>query len=118
MEEGGEDQGDDGHQVLEVSGEGATGEAGRVKVAVLGGTGRIGGAIARQLAKENKVIIGSRDPRRADEAARGLSGAKGSDHLGAAEDCDVAVVTVPYSALGSLSGLAEALSGKLAISTV
>ena len=45
-----------------------------MKVAVLGGTGKMGRALAKQLARSNDVTIGSRDPARAKEAAR-LSGA-------------------------------------------
>ncbi len=89
-----------------------------MKVAVIGGTGRMGGAIAKQLARKNQVVIGSRGMERAKEAAKAIEGATGSDYLGAAEECDVAVVAVPYSAMPSLLGLAEALSGKLVISAV
>ena len=46
-----------------------------MKVAVLGGTGKMGKALAKMLSGSNEVIIGSRDPERAREAARGVSGA-------------------------------------------
>ena len=89
-----------------------------MKIAVLGGTGRIGRAIARQLAKKNSVIIGSRDPARAREAAKGVKGATGSDYETAARAADVVIVSVPYEAMAPLGALAAAVRGKLVISVV
>jgi NADPH-dependent F420 reductase len=89
-----------------------------VKVAVLGGTGKMGRAIAKQLAKGNEVIIGSRDPARAREAAKGLPGAVGMDYAGASREADVVAVAVPDSVIGTMAQLAKALSGKLVISMV
>ncbi len=78
----------------------------------------MGRAIARQLSRHNEVVIGSRDPSRASEAARLIHGATGSDYLGASEAADVVVFTVPYEALGAAAGLAAALSGKVVVSAV
>jgi len=89
-----------------------------MKIAVIGGTGKIGGAVAKQLAKSNSVIIGSRDPVKAEGAAKKIDGAVGADYATAAREAEAAVVAVPYSALATLSGLADELSGKLVISTV
>jgi NADPH-dependent F420 reductase len=89
-----------------------------VKVAVLGGTGSMGGALAKQLSRNCTVIIGSRDPARADEAAKRIKGATGADYATAAKDADVAVFSIPYSAIGEAAGLAEELAGKLVISII
>jgi 8-hydroxy-5-deazaflavin:NADPH oxidoreductase len=89
-----------------------------MKVAVIGGTGKMGGALARHLSKKHQVIIGSRDPRRAREAAKGIPGAAGSDYSGAADECEVAVFAVPFSALDEAVPLADALQGKLVISII
>jgi 8-hydroxy-5-deazaflavin:NADPH oxidoreductase len=89
-----------------------------MKVAVLGGTGRMGRAVARQLSKSNDVIIGSRDPARAKQAAKGIRGATGADYAHAAEEAEVVVFAIPYAAIGSASGLAKGLQGKLVISMI
>jgi NADPH-dependent F420 reductase len=89
-----------------------------VKVAVIGGTGKMGGAIAKQISKSQEVIIGSRDAARAKNAAEGISGASGADYKSAAERCDVAIVAVPYSGMGVVAELADALANKLVVSAV
>jgi NADPH-dependent F420 reductase len=89
-----------------------------MKVAVIGGTGDMGGAIAAHLAKKHEVIIGSRDLGRAEEAAKSIPGATAADYLGAATRCEIAVIAVPFSAMASIGELAEALAGKLVISIV
>jgi len=89
-----------------------------MKIAVIGGTGKMGSALARHLSKKHQVIIGSRDPRRAREAAKGIPGATGSDYLGAAAECEVAVFAVPFSALDEAVPLVDALQGKLVISII
>jgi 8-hydroxy-5-deazaflavin:NADPH oxidoreductase len=87
-----------------------------VRVAVLGGTGAMGGAVAKQLSKNNLVVIGSRDPARAEEAARGIKGATGADYATATKGAEVAVFAIPYSAIGEAAALAGELKGKLVIS--
>lgn len=89
-----------------------------MKIAVLGGTGKMGRALAGKLAKTNPVIIGSRDPARAMEAAKGIPGAVGMDYAGASKEADVAVVAVPDSAVGTMAPLERQLAGKLVISIV
>ncbi|MDG7007406.1 MAG: NADPH-dependent F420 reductase [Nitrososphaerota archaeon] len=89
-----------------------------MKIAVLGGTGKMGMALAGKLAGANEVIIGSRDPARAREAAKKIRGATGTDYEGASKEADAVVVAVPASALGTLAPLAKALAGKLVISAV
>ncbi len=87
-----------------------------MKVAVLGGTGAMGGAVAKQLSKNNVVIIGSRDPARAQETAKSIKGATGADYATAAGGAEAAVFAVPYSAIGEAAALANELKGKLVIS--
>jgi len=89
-----------------------------VKIAVIGGTGKMGLAVANQLSRQHEVIIGSRDPARAREAAKGVKGATGSDYEGAARAADVVIVSVPYEAMAPLGALAAAVRGKLVISVV
>jgi NADPH-dependent F420 reductase len=89
-----------------------------VKVAIIGGTGKMGGAIARQLAKSHQVVLGSRDAARAKSAAEGIEGTTGADYETAARECDGAVIAVPYSGMGVVVGLKDALAGKLVISAV
>jgi NADPH-dependent F420 reductase len=87
-----------------------------VKVAVLGGTGAMGGAVAKQLSKNNVVIIGSRDPARAEEASKSIKGATGADYAAATREAEAAVFAIPYSAIGEAAALANELRGKLVIS--
>lgn len=89
-----------------------------MKVAVLGGTGKMGGAIAKALAKKHQIIVGSRDPARAREAAKGIPGASGAGYEEAARECEVAVFAIPFSAIGQAASLAGPLSGKLVLSMV
>lgn len=89
-----------------------------MKIAVLGGTGKMGRALAGRLAGGNYVIIGSRDPARAREAAKGIPGASGMDYPGASREADVVVVSVPDSAVETIAPLSKDLAGKLVISVV
>ena len=69
-------------------------------IAVLGGTGALGSAIARRLAKAGRtVIIGSRKPESAAETAEQLGfGLTGTDLESAAKAADIIIVTVPFAA--------------------
>jgi hypothetical protein len=74
-------------------------------IAILGGTGPEGMGLANRLARAGEhIVIGSRDAQRAQEAALQLrtrvgGDAKidGADNLAAAAQCDVAVLTLPFS---------------------
>ena len=72
-----------------------------MKVAILG-TGKMGRALARELSRSNDVIVGSRGPARAKEAAKRIPGATGSDY-GSCRGADAVVAAIPASALGSLT---------------
>jgi len=78
----------------------------------------MGGVLAKQLSRSNAVVIGSRDPSRANEAAKNIRGATGADYATAARDAEVTVFAVPYSAIGEAARLAKELSGKLVISMI
>ena len=80
------------------------------KIAILGGTGAEGSGLANRLARAGEqIMIGSRDAQRAQEAAKQLreqiGGAvqvEGTDNVSAAGQCEVAVLTVPFSGQASL----------------
>ena len=49
-------------------------------IAIIGGTGALGGALAKRLAqKGTPIIIGSRDPAKAEAAAAEINAALGKD---------------------------------------
>jgi 8-hydroxy-5-deazaflavin:NADPH oxidoreductase len=69
----------------------------RVRVAILGGTGSFGGALAARLvaAGDHEVVIGSRDAARAEAAAAELGGgASGTTNDAAVRDVELAVLAV------------------------
>jgi NADPH-dependent F420 reductase len=84
-----------------------------VRVAILGGTGSFGLALARRLAAlgEDEVVIGSRDAVRAQDAARELgAGVTGASNEDAVRDADIAVLAVKADgALETARGVADAL---------
>jgi len=93
-------------------------------IAVLGGTGKEGKGLAYRWAKAGyQVLIGSRSPERAVHAAseimellEGSSSVVGMSNLEAAQQADIAVLTVPYSAhRDTLESVKDALKGKLFI---
>ncbi len=95
-------------------------------IGFLGGTGLEGRGLALRFALAGeRVVIGSRQAIRAQEAARAVSergsveGVSGVRNREAAEQADVVFITCPYQAqIGLLEPLAEALAGKLVVSTV
>jgi NADPH-dependent F420 reductase len=69
-----------------------------VKVAVVGGTGAFGQAVARRLVDAGvEVVIGSRDAERAREAAAPL-GAEGATNAEAVRDADLVLLAVKADA--------------------
>jgi NADPH-dependent F420 reductase len=89
-----------------------------VKVAVIGGAGKMGMAVAKRLAKNHEVIIGSRDLARAEEAAKTIKGAVGTDYHVACRAADVILFSIPYSAVDSMAELADDAAGKVAVSLI
>lgn len=93
-------------------------------IAVIGGTGKQGKGLAYRWAKAGyKVLIGSRTSEKAVHTAseimellEGSSSVVGLTNLEAAQQADIAVLTVPYEAHKEyLEGLKDALLGKLLI---
>lgn len=80
------------------------------KIAILGGTGAEGSGLAYRFARAGEhVLIGSRDPARAEETARKLreriganSQIEGMDNSSAAAACEIAILTVPFSGAATL----------------
>ena len=89
-------------------------------IAVVGGTGKLGAAIARRLAKAGcKVIIGSRSAENASNAAKDLGfGLTGSTNADAARAGDIVIVTVPFAAQeATLTEIAPHVAGKIVVDT-
>lgn len=93
-------------------------------IALLGGTGKEGKGLAYRWARAGyKVLIGSRTPSKAVEAADELNKMlgdqaqiEGLENPEAARIADIAVLTVPYAAhRATLENLKETLQGKLLI---
>jgi NADPH-dependent F420 reductase len=84
-----------------------------MKVAIVGGTGSFGLALARRLAAlgEDEVVIGSRDAARAQQAAQEIgAGVTGASNEDAVRGADIAVLAVKAdAALDTAHGVAEAL---------
>lgn len=84
-----------------------------MRIAVIGGTGSFGGALARRLDElgEHEVVIGSRDPGRAEAAAARLGPrASGAENGEAVARVELAVLAVAAeAALETARGLASAL---------
>jgi NADPH-dependent F420 reductase len=89
-----------------------------MKIAVIGGSGAMGRALARHLSREYEVIIGSRDPSRAAAVASAIGGASGTDYRGASRTADAVIFAVPYEAMGLVADLAGEVSSKLVISVI
>lgn len=90
-------------------------------VAIVGGTGDLGLALARRLHRAGvPVLIGSRDAVRAQNAAEsaGLGRDAGRENAVAVREAAAVVITVPYEGHETtLRALAPALSGKPVVET-
>lgn len=93
-------------------------------IAVVGGTGHLGAALARGWAKAGyPVVIGSREASRAVEAASALvtetgGTVTGADNLAAATAADIIAVTVPFSHQRRiLEEIRPVVKGKLVVDT-
>ncbi len=77
-----------------------------MRIALLGGTGNIGEGLALRWAPKHAIVIGSRSGEKAEEAAtsceerlkaRGVvCEFRGEENVQAIENCDVAVIALPY----------------------
>jgi 8-hydroxy-5-deazaflavin:NADPH oxidoreductase len=80
------------------------------KIAILGGTGPEGSGLANRLARAGEhIVIGSREAARAQESAQqlranigGAAQIDGADNATAAGQCDIAVLTLPFSGQAAL----------------
>jgi 8-hydroxy-5-deazaflavin:NADPH oxidoreductase len=95
-----------------------------ISVAVIGGTGNLGGALARRWAKAgHTVIIGSRDAVRAQAAAAALASetggiVDGGTYLEAAAAADIVVIAVPFATqVAVLEEIRGAVAGKVVVDT-
>jgi NADPH-dependent F420 reductase len=89
-------------------------------IAVIGGTGKLGSALARRWAKAGlTVIIGSRLAETAREAAEKLGfGLTGMTNAEAAAAAAIVVVTVPFAAQeATLAEIARHVAGKVVVDT-
>jgi NADPH-dependent F420 reductase len=99
----------------------------KVKIAILGGTGDQGPGLALRWAlKGHEVIIGSRNKEKAETVAAELnaelgqsqsqSKIRGLDNIQAAQEAEISVLTVPYSAhLATLESVKNQVRGKIFI---
>jgi hypothetical protein len=88
-----------------------------MKIAIIGGTGKLGTGLASLLSESYEVHIGSRDAGRAENVARAV-GVKGGESHSVAGLCDVAILTIPPEAIASLESFRDLLGGKLVISPI
>ena len=82
-----------------------------MNVAVLGGTGAFGSALARRLVEAgDDVTIGSRDPARAAATAADVGAARGAANADAVTGADLVVLAVDAgAALETVAGLADVI---------
>jgi NADPH-dependent F420 reductase len=89
-------------------------------IAIVGGTGHLGAAIARRLAKVGcKVVIGSRAAPRAQKIAGDLGfGVMGASNADAAAAGHIIIVTVPFASQeATLAEIAPHVAGKIVVDT-
>jgi len=91
-------------------------------LAVIGGTGHLGGALARRWVKAGyRVLVGSRDAAKARDAASALARecdarVEGGANREVAGRADVIVVTVPFASQAvTLADIRDAVQGKLVV---
>ena len=90
------------------------------KIAILGGTGDLGGGLARQWSRAGyEILIGSRTLEKGQQAAADLLAefsdlnVTGLDNATAAEQADLVVLTVPFAhQISTLESVKHALTGK------
>ncbi|ACX72764.1 NADPH-dependent F420 reductase [Methanocaldococcus vulcanius M7] len=98
-----------------------------MKIAILGGTGDQGFGLALRLAKNHKIIIGSRKKEKAEQASekakeilkkRGINAEiLGLENKDAAKEGDVVILSLPYEyTLSTIKQLKDELKGKIVVS--
>ena len=94
-------------------------------VGIFGGTGALGSALSRKWSSSgHQIIIGSRNAEKAISVAEeinaeiGNKNVTGSDLMETAKNCEIAVLTVPYSShIETLKQIKPFLGGKILIDT-
>jgi 8-hydroxy-5-deazaflavin:NADPH oxidoreductase len=93
-------------------------------IAVAGGTGKLGAALARRLGLAgHRIVIGSRSVEKAREAAAALTRTsncmvEGVSNAEAADIGDIVIVAVPYASRnGLLAEIRERVAGKIVVDT-
>jgi 8-hydroxy-5-deazaflavin:NADPH oxidoreductase len=91
-----------------------------MRIGLIGGTGKEGRGLSLRWARAgHEILIGSRDPEKARARAAEIANGRaisGGDNAWAASSCEVAVLTVPYSAhRATLTELKPQLAGKVLI---
>jgi NADPH-dependent F420 reductase len=96
----------------------------RPTIAVIGGTGELGSALAKRWAAAGySVILGSRSKQKAQAAAQEMNVKDGSvtgdDNLAAAAAADIVVIAVPYASHEAIiNEIKPAVAGKIVVETV
>ena len=93
------------------------------KITIVGGSGALGAGLAKRWARKgHQIIIGSRDEKRASEAATRLNNEAGTksiiglENKEASENGEIVVLTVPFSHhMSTLSLIATVLDNKILI---
>lgn len=93
------------------------------RIAIIGGTGALGGALAQRLAANGaNVIVGSRDPAKAEAFAESVKAThpgatiSGTGLGDAAAQGDICFVTVPYAAQAdTLTAIRANVAGKIVV---
>lgn len=89
------------------------------KIAVIGGTGHLGKAIARRLVKAGHAVsIGSRTADKAQACAAELGASGHGENAAVAAGQDVVIVTVPHSSQGeTLAGIKDRVGSAIVVDT-
>ncbi|MFW7343126.1 NADPH-dependent F420 reductase [Pollutimonas sp. H1-120] len=95
-------------------------EAGKLTIAIIGGTGDLGSGLAKAWSRSgHRIVIGSRSPERAAELVQGLGNAQALSYAQAAAQGDVIVLAVPFgSHEQALDEIREGAEGKIVIDAV
>ena len=98
---------------------------GRPTIAVIGGTGDLGSALAKRWAAAGyPIVLGSRSKEKAEAAAREMNASHGSavsgeDNRTSAAKADIVVIAVPYASHDAiLNEIKPAVTGKIVVDAV
>ena len=101
-----------------------------MKIGIIGGTGDIGQGLALRISDKHEIILGSRDPAKAVEAAESIiatlkkrgvvSSCRGTSNEEACKAADLIIISLPFQHVAStLAGIdPKYIAGKIVISPV